>query len=131
MTCEPLVVETNSAGVAVAVLTLNWPGKLNALTDLMFTELHAAVQSLETRDDVQPDIRRAASGTVSEPGTFQALPRPVRAQRPETLAGRAPRRSRASSSGMPGTRNSPGPIPPSWSERGALPCRCRQEAGGL
>ena len=37
MTYETLVVETNSAGVAV--LTLNRPGKLNALTDLMFTEL--------------------------------------------------------------------------------------------
>lgn len=51
MTYETLVVETNSAGVAV--LTLNRPGKLNALTDMMFTELHAAVQSLEIRDDVR------------------------------------------------------------------------------
>ena len=51
MTYETLVVEANSAGVAV--LTLNRPGKLNALTDMMFTELHAAVQSLKTRDDVR------------------------------------------------------------------------------
>ena len=43
MTYETLVVETNTAGIGV--LTLNRPGKLNALTDLMFTELHAAVRS--------------------------------------------------------------------------------------
>ena len=54
MTYETLVVETNGAGLAI--LTLNRPGKLNALTDLMFTELHAAVQSLETRDDVRAII---------------------------------------------------------------------------
>ena len=54
MTYETVAVKTNPAGIAV--LTLNRPGKLNALTDLMFTELHAAVRELETRDDVRAII---------------------------------------------------------------------------
>jgi enoyl-CoA hydratase len=51
MTYETLTIETNPTGIAV--LTLNRPAKLNALTDLMFAELHAAIQALETRNDVR------------------------------------------------------------------------------
>jgi len=54
MTYETLVMQSSPAGIAM--LTLNRPGKLNALTDLMFTELHDAVRSLETRDDVRAII---------------------------------------------------------------------------
>jgi enoyl-CoA hydratase/carnithine racemase len=58
MTYETLLMETSSAGIAT--LTLNRPGKLNALTELMFTELHAALQSLETREDVRVVILTGA-----------------------------------------------------------------------
>jgi enoyl-CoA hydratase len=54
MTYETLTIGTNPTGIAV--LTLNRPRKFNALTDLMFTELHAAIQALETRDDVRAII---------------------------------------------------------------------------
>lgn len=51
MTYETLAVQDSASGVAV--VTLNRPGKLNALTDAMFTELHDAVRSLAARDEVR------------------------------------------------------------------------------
>ena len=78
MTYETVAVETNPADIAV--LTLNRPGKLNALTDLMFTELHAAVRELETRDDVRAIIltARAAGSAQDSTWTWPPSCRPCR-----------------------------------------------------
>jgi enoyl-CoA hydratase len=60
MTYETILCEVGDDGVAV--ITLNRPDVRNAINQQMVDDLHAALESLETREDVKALILTAAGG---------------------------------------------------------------------